>query len=85
MTTVGQMGVYVHLLMDMRDTLDRFQPSVFVFDQSSSPAVARRQLALNFGRVQQVEALRQVGLGRTFALAGSGPGGTAEEIELPDL
>ena len=28
-TTVGQMGVFVVLLIDLRDTLDRFQPSVF--------------------------------------------------------
>jgi len=28
-TTVAQMGVFVRLLVDMRDSLDRFQPSVF--------------------------------------------------------
>ena len=28
-TTVGQMGIFVHLLVDMRDSLDRFQQSVF--------------------------------------------------------
>lgn len=28
-TTVGQMGIFVLLLTDLRDTLDRFQPSVF--------------------------------------------------------
>ena len=28
-TTVGQMSVFVNLLMDIRDSLDRFQPSVF--------------------------------------------------------
>jgi hypothetical protein len=28
-TTVAQMGIFVHLLVEMRDTLDRFQPVVF--------------------------------------------------------
>jgi hypothetical protein len=28
-TTVGQMGIFLRLLVDMRDSLDRFQPSVF--------------------------------------------------------
>jgi len=28
-TTVGQMGIFVNLLVDIRDSLDRFQPSVF--------------------------------------------------------
>ena len=28
-TTVGQMGIFLKLLVDMRDSLDRFQPSVF--------------------------------------------------------
>ena len=28
-TTVGQMGIFVTLLLDLRDTLDRFQPIVF--------------------------------------------------------
>lgn len=27
--TVGQIGMFLHLLMDIRDTLDRFQPTVF--------------------------------------------------------
>ena len=27
--SVGQMGLFIHLLMDMRDTLDRFLPSVY--------------------------------------------------------
>ena len=27
--TLGQMGVFIHLLVDLRDSLDRFQPSVF--------------------------------------------------------
>ena len=27
--TVGQMGTFVHLLVDMRDSIDRFQPRVF--------------------------------------------------------
>ena len=53
-TTVGQMGVYVHLLMDMRDTLDRFQPSVF--DRSLKDlitATGPKELAKTMPRIQR--------------------------------
>ncbi len=53
-TTVGQMGVFVHLLMDMRDTLDRFQPSVF--DRSLKDlitATGPKELAKTMPRLQR--------------------------------
>jgi hypothetical protein len=53
-TTVGQMGIYIHLLMEMRDTLDRFQPSVF--DRSLKDlitATGPKELAKNMPRLQR--------------------------------
>ncbi|MDP4688520.1 MAG: AAA family ATPase, partial [Pontimonas sp.] len=53
-TTIGQMGVFVHLLMDMRDTLDRFQPSVF--DRSLKDlitATGPKELAKTMPRLQR--------------------------------
>ena len=53
-TTVGQMGVFVHLLMDMRDTLDRFQPTVF--DRSLKDlitATGPKELAKSMPRLQR--------------------------------
>ena len=53
-TTVGQMGVYIHLLMEMRDTLDRFQPTVF--DRSLKDlitATGPKELAKNMPRLQR--------------------------------
>ena len=53
-TTVGQMAVYVHLLMDMRDTLDRFQPSVY--DRSLKDlitATGPKELAKSMPRIQR--------------------------------
>ena len=53
-TTVGQMGVFIHLLMDMRDTLDRFQPSVF--DRSLKDlitATGPKESAKNMPRLQR--------------------------------
>ncbi len=53
-TTVGQMGVYIHLLMDIRDTLDRFQPTVF--DRSLKDlitATGPKELAKSMPRLQR--------------------------------
>ena len=48
------MGVYIHLLMEMRDTLDRFQPTVF--DRSLKDlitATGPKELAKNMPRLQR--------------------------------
>ena len=53
-TTVGQMGIFIHLLMDMRDTLDRFQPTVF--DRSLADlitATGPKELAKDMPRLQR--------------------------------
>jgi len=53
-TTVGQMAVFIHLLMDIRDSLDRFQPSVF--DRSLKDlitATGPKEVAKSMPRLQR--------------------------------
>ncbi|MFM1953081.1 MAG: hypothetical protein RL187_290, partial [Actinomycetota bacterium] len=52
--TVGQMGVFIHLLIDIRDSLDRFLPSVF--DRSLKDlitATGPKELAKSMPRLQR--------------------------------
>jgi hypothetical protein len=67
-TTVGQMVVFVHLLVDLRDTLDRFQPSVF--DRSLTDLIRATGPSDEASEMPRVQRRRLKGLAREYVRPG---------------